>query len=402
MKKLLFVINTLGRAGAEVSLLELLRNIDPTEYEISLFVLASQGELICDVPDYVRVLNEQVDGTPVLSREGTRRLIQRLIVKGLKKGALMKRSPYLIKNAVRLWKDKKFSCNKLTRCLLSDVAERFDEEYDLAVAFLEGGASFYVDSYVKAKKKVAFIHVDYDRAGYSRYLDEDCYMHYDWIFTVSDEVRESFLRVYPECAERTSVFHNIINVNRIRECADKQGGFSDDYKGFRILTVGRLYMQKAYDISIRAMKLLKEEGYDMRWYVLGEGEERENLELLIHSLGLEEDFVLLGQVENPYPYLAQTDLYVHASKYEGKSVAVQEAQVLGKPIIVSDCAGNREQVVHGKTGVLCPLTPEDIMESILTLYKDDALRTLIANNAAGMVQTGMEELEKLWSVMNED
>lgn len=400
MKKILFVMNTLGRAGAEMALMELLANIDPKEYEVSCYVLAGQGELVHMLPEHVRLLNRDYDDTPVLSDEGKRRLIRNLIKKGLRSGALFYRIPYLIRGACSTLTKGTFSLNKLMRRLLADTAERFVETYDLAVAYLEGGASFYVDSYVKAKKKVAFVHVDYNRAGYNRTLDADCYLHFDKIFTVSEEVRDAFLSAYPECSSYTEIFHNIMNPDRIRAKAAEKGGFSDDYDGFRILTVGRLYAQKAFEISIEAMKLLKESGVDARWYVLGDGEERERLERLIAQYHLESDFLLMGAVDNPYPYYAQSDLYVHASRFEGKSIAIQEAQVLGCPMVVSDCSGNREQVLDGVDGLLCELSPESIKEAVLRLYNDDALRNRLGEGAAHRPQVTAKELQKLYVIMD--
>lgn len=136
------------------------------------------------------------------------------------------------------------------------------------------------------------------------------------------------------------------------------------------MTVGRLTAQKAYDIAVEAMKLLREEGEAVRWYVLGEGEERRALEKLIWQYGLEQDFLLLGARENPYPYYAQTDLYVHATRYEGKSIAIQEAQTLGCTILVSNCSGNREQVTDGVDGRMCELSPEGVCNGIRELLRD--------------------------------
>jgi glycosyltransferase involved in cell wall biosynthesis len=398
VKKILFVINTLGRAGAEMALMEMLANIDRTGYEVSLFVLSGQGELIHDLPDHVRLLNETFDDTPVLSAEGTRRLVKNLIRSGLRSGALFYRLPYLIKNTFVMLRRKNFSLNKLMRRLLADGAARFSEEYDLAIAYLEGGAAFYVDEYVNAKKKAAFIHVDYNRAGYNRCLDNDTYLRFDRIFTVSDEVRTAFLQTYPECEDRTQIFHNMLNRKCILEKAAQAGGFSDGYDGFRILTVGRLYAQKALEVSIEAMKLLKESGIRARWYVLGEGEERKRLEKLIRRYHLEEDFLLLGATDNPYPYFAQTDLYVHASRFEGKSIAIQEAQILGCPIIVSDCSGNREQVIHEKDGLVCVLSPQGIRDAVLRLYRDTGLRERLGKEAAHRSQVSDNELKKIYEI----
>lgn len=242
---------------------------------------------------------------------------------------------------------------------------------------------------------MAFIHVDYNEAGYSRSLDKECYLQLDRVFTVSDEVKASFLKAYPDCEEKTYVFHNILNQEDIREKAKMPGGFTDDYEGFRILTVGRLTVQKAYDIAIDAMKLLKDRGVKARWYVLGEGDQRTVLEAQIKRLGLQQEFVLLGATDNPYPYYAQTDLYVHATRFEGKSIAIQEAQTLGCPMVVSDCNGNREQVVPDVDGVLCELTPEGISAGILELYEDKEKRLRYGQEAGKKQLTNPEEIEKL-------
>lgn len=400
-KKILFVINTLGRAGAERALLELMGAVDRQKYQVFLYILAGQGELIGEVPAGVKVLNRTVDETPVLSKEGLRHLMTRLFWRSLRKGALFYRLPYLLKNAVLLAKQHQFSLNKLTRRLLCDAADPLPQTFDLAVAYLEGGASFYVRDCVKAKKKAAFIHVDYQQAGYNRTLDDDCYLSFDRIFTVSKDVKTSFLQVYPMCADRTQVFLNVINRKRIEKKAKEASGFSDGYKGFRILTIGRLYAQKAFEVSIEAMRLLKEQGIKARWYVLGEGEERANLERQIAQAKLNKDFILLGAVENPYPYLAQTDLYVHASRFEGKSIAVQEAQVLGCPIIVSNCSGNREQVTDGVDGLFCELTAESICEQIIKLYQDEKLRKQLGQSAKERPLGTEGELQKLYDILEE-
>ena len=260
--------------------------------------------------------------------------------------------------------------DKLCWRILSDGAPVLKRKYDLAVAYLEGGATYYVADHVKAKKKAAFVHIDYGKAGYTRELDLDCYGKFDRIFTVSDEVREHFLEVYPEYETKVSVFHNMVNQERIRRMADEGTGFEDDFQGYRILTIGRLARQKRYDMAIQAMTLLKEKcQIPVRWYVLGEGDLRESLEQQIKEAHLEKDFILLGVKSNPFPYYRECDLYVHATGFEGKSIAIQEAQTLGKPILATDCSGNREQIVQDVDGRMCPLDPESISTEILWMIE---------------------------------
>ena len=402
MKKILITINTLGLAGAEVALLGMLNQLDPKEYEVSLFVLTGQGELIQRVPKHVKLLNKEYCDSSVLSAQGRRHLMKTVLKSLIGKGKGITLFPYLCKHLVKQIGKGKIRPDKLLWRVLSDGAERFEQTYDLAVAYLEGGATYYVSDHVKATKKATFLHVDYSQAGYSRSLDRCCYHNFDKVFTVSDEVKDSFLAIYPECADKTQVFHNILNQDSIREKAKLPGGFTDGYQGMRILTVGRLTAQKAFEVSIEAMKLLKERGVQARWYVLGEGDQRNVLTTKIHQLGLEEDFVLLGAVDNPYPYYVQTDLYVHATRFEGKSIAIQEAQTLGCPILVSDCSGNREQVNHNVDGLLCDLTPEAVCEGVFTLLQDEEKRRMLAKEAAKKQLTNPQEIEKLLVLLKEN
>ena len=143
------------------------------------------------------------------------------------------------------------------------------------------------------------------------------------------------------------------------------------------------------------MKIIKDSGCKARWYVLGEGSEREMLEKKIAQFGLQKDFLLLGAVENPYPYYAQADIYVHATRFEGKSIAIQEAQILGCPVIASDCNGNREQIENGIDGILCSLTPEAIADSIKELIADPKKREEYAKRAQNRNTQNNDELDLL-------
>lgn len=370
MKKLLFVINTLGYGGAERAMLDLFEVIKDEPYDISLFVLTGQGELIHELPSHIHLLNQNYTDISVLTDEGRKQLMKSVLQAGVGKALFIRRFTYLMKNLVRMIDKKQVMVDKLCWRILSDGAPEFNEEYDLAVAYLEGGATYYVADHVKAKKKAAFVHIDYGQAGYNRNLDQGCYEKYDHIFTVSDEVKEHFLTVYPEYMYKVSVFNNLINRDRIERKSLEGEGYEDDFTGYRILTIGRLAQQKRYDIAIETMRLLKQKtDVPVRWYVLGEGELRNKLQGLIDKYGLTDDFILEGVRKNPFPYYRNCDLYVHATGYEGKSIAIQEAQVLGKPVLATDCSGNREQIQQGIDGRLCALDPEVISDEIVWMIQ---------------------------------
>ena len=403
MKKLLFVINTLGCGGAERAMLDLLRVLEPEGYEISLYVLTGQGELRQELPDYVRLLNQNYRDVSVLTKEGRRLLGKNILRAGIKKGLFLRRVGYLIKNAWNMLRQGRILPDKLCWRLLADGAPRLPEEYDLAVAYLEGGATYYVAEHVNARRKVAFVHIDYGKAGYTRELDLGCYETFDRIFTVSDEVKEHFLEVYPEHAEKVSVFHNLVNRDRILTMAEQGTGFTDDFQGCRILTIGRLTRQKRYDIAIQAMALLKERcAVPVRWYVLGEGDLRAELEHQIKAAGLEEDFLLLGVQMNPYPFCRECDLYVHATGFEGKSIAIQEAQTLGKPILATDCSGNREQILDGTDGLLCQLSPEAVSEQLAWMISHPEKCRKFGETARKKVLYHTKGLEQFLALLDEE
>lgn len=401
--RILFVINTLGQAGAETALLSLLQTLarekGEARYEISLYVLTGQGEMASRLPADVRLLNKKYREESVLTAKG-RKYLKKTVLKAMfTRGTVVKLFPYLVKNTCAMLGKKRLLPDKLLWRILSDGGMVLPEEYDLAVSYLEGGAAYFVADHVKAAKKAAFIHVDYEKAGYTRALDKDCYLAFDKIFTVSDEVREAFLKAYPELPDKTEVFHNILNKEEIVRRAEEGEGFTDGFTGMRLLSVGRLTAQKAFEVSVDAMKRLKDAGKNVRWYVLGEGDQRKKLQEQIDALGLTEDFILYGAVNNPYPFMKQADIYVHASRFEGKSIAIQEAQILGKPMVVSDCSGNREQVCRGEDGLMCDLTPESLAENITLLLDDEALRRKLGAAAAEKNADAAEEIQKLLSML---
>ncbi len=396
-KKILFVINTLGRAGAETALIALLNNMDIKKYDIYLYVVLNQGEMVKELPSYVKLLNKHYCKESVLSSKGKKVLIRGIFKKMFLHGAVFKNILYIISNAIHMIKNKQgLLLDKLLWKVVSDGSERFDNKFDLAVAYLEGAAAYYVRDYVNASVKVGFIHIDYELAGYTRKLDRNCYKEYTKIFTVSDEVKEHFLHIYPDCKDKTSVFHNMLNVksiiNKSKQKINDKIFVKEDGRTL-LLTVGRLTKQKGFDIAIKALKILVQKGYNVYWVILGDGPERSTLSNLAAKEGVSERFILAGAKENPYPYYVAADIYVHATRFEGKSIAIQEAQILGCPIIASDCSGNREQIRSGENGLLCNFNPRDIANAIESLIKEPTRAKIFGRNALNVKVDYSKELE---------
>ena len=394
-KKVLFTINTLEQKKAGKVLINLLAAFEPSEYDIDLYIMLGRGDLLSKLPSYVNVLNKTVSERSSVTKK-------ECFLLGIRNGAFFQTLPYIISNFCRMSEKNSVSLPDLMGKTVAKGANRFKTEYDVAIAFSEGAATYYVADYVKAKKKAAWIHENMDADGFFEYLDENAYDKYNHVFAVSEGVKESFLEVHPECMHKTDIFYNLIDPEIIRSLA-KEGtaeGFRD--KGLRLLTVGRLHSQKAYDVAIQAMTYLRKWHYPIKWYVIGDGPMKIKLQELIDQKKLTDYFILLGAKENPYPYFANCDIYVHATRFEGKSVAIQEAQTLGCAVIVSDVSGNREQVVNGYDGVICDLNGKKLAEAIADMAEDPYIRRRMGNrNLQKDLGYTKKSIEQLFSMIEQ-
>lgn len=402
-KKLLFVINTMGRAGAETALIELMRKLDSMGgYEISLYSIIPCGELFDRVPENVRILNKHIRKSPVLSGAGRIRIARTVVASFFYRLTGFRLLGYMVKN-IREQKamGRRLQYDKLLWRLLADGKPRVKESYDLAVSYIEGAAAYFVSDKVDSKHKAAFIHIDYEQAGYTPLMDRDCYSRMDRIYVVSEAVGEKFCKAYPQYRDKVKLFRNLLDREAILEKAKAGAGFTDAFDGIRLVTVGRLHYQKGYDIAIEALARIIRDGYNVRWYIIGEGMERANLETLIKKYGVEKEFILMGMQDNPYPYVAQADIYVHATRFEGKSIAIEEAQILGKAIAASDCTGNTEQIETGYDGILFPLNADNLVRELERLIDNPQIRKEYEEHVMAKKLEYPEDLNDMLTMLEE-
>ena len=213
-------------------------------------------------------------------------------------------------------------------------------------------------------------------------------------------MKQVFTNVYPEFSLKTKIFPNIILPDEIRANA-KGKGFDDGFTGFRLLTVGRLHPQKGYDIAIPAFAKLIGMGYsNIRWYVLGDGNERRRLERLITKLGLDGKFVLLGSRPNPLPYVAEADIYVQPSRFEGFPLTLQEALVLGKPCLTTNFEGVSDLLESGKNAMIITLSIDNIVKVLAELIDNEELRNRIADGVSNLDFDFPDKTAVFYEVLN--
>ena len=170
-------------------------------------------------------------------------------------------------------------------------------------------------------------------------------------------------------------------------------------KGIRILTIGRLVYQKGYEYAIEAAKYLKDNCVDFKWYVIGEGNLKYELEELVKKYRLEENFIFLGTFTNPYPFIKECDIYCQPSRFEGFGLAIAEARILNKPIVATNFNIVYDQIRNGENGLIAEMDGDDIGKKILMIIEDNSMRNSIVNNLESEKVGTEEEISKIYSLI---
>ena len=274
-----------------------------------------------------------------------------------------------------------------------------DETYDLAISFLT--PHYYVAQKVKAKKKIAWIHTDYGIVATDRESQMNMWDAYDWIASISERVTEGFLNTFPELENKILLIPNIMPVRYMDSMAKafsvEQEMQSDG--SIRLLSVGRFCSAKNFDNVPDICKKLREKGLNVKWYLIGFGGDESLIRRKIIDAGMQDSVIILGKKENPYPYIAACDLYVQPSRYEGKCVSVIEAQILHKPVVITNYPTSGSQLRDGYDGIIVPMDNEGCAEGIAAVIENKQLQNLLAENTAKQDCTNAGEIEKLYKLI---
>ena len=301
-----------------------------------------------------------------------------------------------------------YSISKITnnmsyyyKYLLSGV-KSLDDKYDLAVAYAGpmDFITYFVLNKIKAKKRVQWIHFDITKIGFNKKFAEKNYKKFDKIFVVSEEGKEKLINLIPALNNKIEAFFNIISCNLIENMSKNEKGFNDSFDGVRILTVGRLSKEKGQDLTINVLARLRNEGYKVKWYCVGDGPDKENYYNKIKDLGIEDYYILLGSKLNPYPFMKECDIYVQPSRHEGYCITLGEARCFDNPIVTTNFTGANEQIKNGETGLVCDISEEAIYKSIKKLLDDKELYNKIRINIGNEIVNSTDEIAKLDKVLN--
>lgn len=397
-KSLLIVSHALELGGAERSLIGLLDALDPEIWDIDLFLLRHEGELMGVIPAHINLL-PVIPAYTVLARpmkdtlrEGHILLSAARLAGKVWAGRYAKKHAYT-QSAVGLEYSHKFTCPLMPKI-------QAEKEYDLAISFLT--PHYFVAEKVLAKKKIAWIHTDYARIQVDVPSETKMWNAYDYVASISEAVTGNFLQVFPGLRDKIVLIENILPERLVRKQSES---FSAEIElsaeGIRLLSVGRFCDAKNFDNVPDICRRLVEKGLDVKWYLIGYGGDEPRIRQKIAEAGMQDRVMILGKKENPYPYIKACDLYVQPSRYEGKCVTVREAQMLGKPVVITRYATSASQLEDGVDGVIVPMDNEGCAAGIAELLRDPEKMALLSEACNARDHSNAQEVEKLYALMED-
>lgn len=359
-KKILFIIDSLTCGGAEKSLVSLLPLLNRDKYDISLWMLTPTGP-------FISLLSKDIH---IIAQPSYNRWEQLKIM-----GARLWFSLFI--RIIRILKIKEHGAETLWKCI--GWAYKIPKgNWDAVFAYQQGFPTYLVAEKFKTARKFAWVNADIFAAGYNTKFNKNFYQKFTRIVPVSSILKDLMLERMPEFKDKYYVVYDILNPNVIRELsAELEFNLRKNSQESVFVTVGRLVPPKGYDIAIKAASILKQHGVKFHWYFVGEGPERTNIEKWKKELGVDTEVVLLGLQTNPYAFMAQADIYVQTSKFEGFGLTIGEAKILGKPIVSTNFDVVHNQLTHEKNGLIADMTGESVAGNILRLLEDRELKETI-------------------------
>lgn len=381
--------------GVERSLISMLNNFDYENNNIDLMLYKHQGDFMKLLPKKSNLLPE-VDAYTSFRKSIAQLVKERKFKLAMARGkAKFEANKMAAENNIF---DSGYIQMQLMWKYSLPYLPKLDKEYDVAISYL--WPHYFVAEKVKAKRKISWIHTDYSTIETDIDMDLKMWNKFDYIMAVSEECKNAFLKKYPSLKGKVKVMENITSPEFIRKMAEEdiEENIKED-DSFKLVSVARFSHAKGIDNAVKALKLLHDRGLtNIKWYVVGYGGDEEMISKLISENNLEDSFILLGKKINPYPYMKFADIYVQPSRYEGKAVTVGEAQILGKPVLITNYPTAKSQVRDKYDGLICELSVEGIANEIEDLFNNNDKLKLLEDNCKKSDYFNGYELEKLYSL----
>ncbi len=406
--RILILMHYMELGGAESALLGLLQAHDPLRADIDLFVYSHRGELMEYIPGNVNLLPE----VPIYS------LLEAPIADVLKMG-YRKLALARLMARQETFSYSKYNVNHLddfsgfifqqskTVKLLPNINP--DIEYDLAISFLT--PHFIVLDKVRAKKKIGWIHTDYSNVFINKEMEYLMWSRLDYIASISEEVSKKFCGIFPLLKTKIVLIENILSVDFIHKRSEEfeSSELQPRNNEVHLLSIGRYSYPKRFDkigsICRMVIDNLRKQGSSLivKWFVIGYGSQEEENKMLenIEKENVVDNVVIMGKKSNPYPYIRACDIYVQPSRYEGKSITVREAQILCKPVLVSNYPTASSQVINGIDGVIASMDSIEFAHDLACFILDKKLQNDVSSYLLCHNYGNESEIEKIYNLASE-
>lgn len=332
--------------GATTSLLNFVKALDLNKYNVDLLFYEYDGQADMEIPKGVNILSQ----AKIHRKYGIKNVLFKTLYPPYMLSKL--RAEYIRK----VKKQEKRSIQMMSKqgCRYS---RRLDKKYDVAVSYELTWPFNYTAKYVKADKKILWLHLDYDKSGYDYKIDRKNMKSFDRIVAVSKECMNNFERLHPELADKLRYMPNLMTSEPVRKRAEEAVTlpFNAEKDTLIFVTVCRIdFPHKGIDRGIEAFRKLKEEGMlkDVKWIIVGDGPDSKRMEDSIADNELGDYIYTVGEKKNPMPYMKKGDIFFLPSRFEGKPMAVTEAQMVGAVPAVARFASAGEQISNGEDGFI--------------------------------------------------
>lgn len=373
--------------GVSKSMSSLLNEIDTLSYDVDCFILNPKGIFMSTIPCDVNIISDK--RTSLIFSDFPRNLSK-----------LLKRG-YLLYVIVRIIAAFFMLFNKgFGGWILSRRIYRINKQYDLAVDYNGQHQLYYLVDYIKADKKVTFFHSDYAKWNYYYNFDKKYFPKVDRIYSISSECVQSLKNFFPNQKHKIGLFENITSKANISKMADHEVNDSLDKEVLTLLSIGHLTKRKGTGLALKTAKSLKDKGVLFKWYFIGKNKDPKLYKRLIKQYGIQNHIVLMGLKPNPYPYLKQADIFVHLSEFEGKSIALDEAKLFFKPIVVTNFSTVNDQFRNGDNATITSFKADEIASSILELAGNENLKKTYRENLMENTKDNSDEVRKLYDLIS--
>ena len=393
-KKILFIIGILDTGGVSKSMLSLLNVIDKEKYEVSLLMMNTSGAFSDQIPARIRVLSDSRLTALTSGFSGIKDLIS--FRKGIGFHPLL-----AFLSLIRFVFS--FIDKSLAGVFLARISPKItDENFDLIIDYNGQQDLYYMVDKLNGKQKITFFHSDYRKWRYYEKADRKYFGKVDGIYTISEECVSALKEVFPEYTDKFHLMENITSPSLINKLADEliEPTLAKQQHDFIIASLGYVSIGKGSELAVQVAKKLKEAGISFEWWFIGGVTNDWDYQGFVKKNGLEDNVKFLGVKANPYPYLKRADLYVHLSKFEGKSIALDEVKVLCKPVVVTNFSTVHDQFEDRVNASICEMTVEDATDKVTELIHNASLRQSYIDYLKQHIVDNSNEIEKIYSLLS--